>query len=83
LAPQVFAWNPLENLERLGQSVAEQPRGLVVVRVRTRLGLGHDGIDHAELETVRRVRLERRRRLPGLPASRQRIAAQPSGEITV
>src|SRR2546421_10083570 len=48
-----------ELLERLAEGLAEQLGRLVRIDVGTALGLGHDGIDHAQLDAVDRVRLER------------------------
>ena len=53
-----------------------------MILVGAALRLGDDPVDDAELEAVRGIGLERRRGLLRLAASRQRIAAQPSGEIT-
>src|SRR4051794_22855763 len=62
-AAQVLAGDSGEIVERVADGVAEQPRRGVRVGVRTARRLGHDRIDHAELEAVRRVGLERRSRL--------------------
>src|SRR5215211_4785811 len=64
--PQFLSGGPVQLCERLAQLLAEQPRCLVGVVVRSALGLGDDRVDHAQLEAVRRVRLERLGRLAGL-----------------
>ena len=59
-------------VERVRDRVAEQARGAVVVPVRAAGGLGHDRVDHAELEAEARRRLERGGRLAALLRRRAR-----------
>ena len=68
-------------LERLGYAHFQHFRGSVGIGVGTGLGLGHDRIDHAQLETVSRVRQKRRR--PSEPRPhRARGSRHTLGEIT-
>src|SRR5262249_56262278 len=63
-APEFLAGHPVQFLEGLADRLSQEPCGLVVVRVRPARGLGDDRVDHAQLEAVAGVGLERR---PGLP----------------
>ena len=66
-----------ELIERLLQALAEEPRGLVVIRVGAALRLGDDPVDDAQLEAVKRVRLEgggRLLRLAGVAPENGRAA---------
>src|SRR5829696_3303907 len=65
-AAQLLARLPLELLERFAHSISEQTRSLFVVCVSPVTGLRDDRVDHPELETVTRVRLESGGRLAGL-----------------
>ena len=63
-------------------ALAEEPRSLVVIGLGAARRLRDDRVDTPSSRQWSGVELERGRRLPLLEASRQRIAAQPSGEIT-
>ena len=74
--------NAVELVERLAERLAEQLRGRVVVDVRAALRLRDDRVDYAELEAVAASGLNAAAAFFASPASRQRIEAQPSGEMT-
>src|SRR5437660_69119 len=65
-ALQLVRRHGFELLESFAQGVAEQLGRLLWIDVGTTFGLGHDPVDHAELQAVDRVRLEGRRRFLGL-----------------
>ena len=56
----------LDRVECLRDRIAQQARGALVILVRAARGLGHDGVDDAELVAEARRRLERGRRLAAL-----------------
>src|SRR5947207_3316853 len=67
LPAQVVSRDAFEELEELCQRLPEQPRSLVEVGVGTTFRLRDDRVDHAELEAVGGIGLERGGRLPSLP----------------
>ena len=70
--------------QRARQRDVEQRGGLRRIGVRAADRLGDDLVDDAEREQIRRRELERRRPpRPSCSESRHRIAAQPSGGITL
>ena len=82
--PAAFLGNIRELVERVGDGRPEQPRGLVGTLLRTALGLGHDPVDHAELEAVGCIRLERRgglARLAGVAPEDRRAALRRDDRV--
>src|SRR5215217_405488 len=65
-AAELIAGDPLQLLESVAELLAEEPRCRVRIRVRPSLGLGHDGVDDAQLQAMRCVGLERLRGLARL-----------------
>src|SRR3954463_12658622 len=66
LSAQVVSGDAVEDLERFGQRLSEQPGSLVVIHVCASFRLRNDRIHDPELEAMRSVRLERCSRLPRL-----------------
>src|SRR4051794_26212994 len=67
----------IERADRGAERLSEQARGRVVVDLGATFRLGHDGVDHAELEAVDRVGPERRGgllRLAGVAPENRRAA---------
>src|SRR5207247_8792102 len=59
-AAQIVASDTVQLVQGALESLGQQPRRLIVIRLGPFLGLEDDRVDHAELETVRGVGLERR-----------------------